>query len=122
MHVFRILLLLKIPRITHCYSPSSLQLQRGRKIPSITTRFTSSGISGVTEPQLLEEITDLLSKEFVYYGYKKITKHLQKSGYRINGKKVFRILRENNLLNHRYNYRSPAREWVESAVSVRGPN
>ena len=37
-------------------------------------------------------------------------------------KVVFRIMGENNLLNYRYNYRSPARRVVESIVSVQKPN
>ena len=37
-------------------------------------------------------------------------------------KAVFRIMGENNLLNYRYNYRSPARRVVESIVSVQKPN
>jgi putative transposase len=65
---------------------------------------------------------DLLSREFVCYGYKKVTKHLQRSGYIINRKKVFRILKENNLLNYTYNYRSPARRVVESIVRIHTPN
>ena len=37
-------------------------------------------------------------------------------------KAVFSIMGENNLLNYRYNYRSPARRVVESIVSVQKPN
>ena len=37
-------------------------------------------------------------------------------------KVVFRIMGENNLLNYRYNYRSPARRVVESIVSVQKTN
>ncbi len=87
-----------------------------------TSRLTASGIDEIGEDRLLEEITDLLGREFVCYGYKKVTKHLQRSGYRINRKKVFRLMKEKHLLNHTYNYRSPARRVVESTVHVDAPN
>ncbi len=122
MNISRILALLKIPRSTHYYSPPSLQLRRGRKASTITERITDSGIISITDEQILLDIMDLLSREFVCYGYKKVTKYLQRSVYLINRKKVFRILKKNNLLNYTYNYRSPARRVVESIVSALKPN
>ena len=121
LNVSRILALLKIPRSTH-YSPPALQIRRGRKASTITERITDSGIIAITDEHLLLDITDLLSKEFVCYGYKKVCKCLQRSGYVINRKKVFRLMKENNLLNYTYNYRSPARRVVESIVRVHTPN
>ena len=122
MNISRILALLKIPRSTHYYSPPSLQLRRGRKASTITERITDSGIISITDEQILLDIMDLLSREFVCYGYRKVTKYLQRSGYVINRKKFFRILKENNLLNYTYNYHSPARRVVESIVSALKPN
>ena len=118
LNVSRILTLLKIPRSTHYHSPPSLQIRRGRKTSTITERITDSGIIAITDEQILLDITDLLSKEFVCYGYKKVCKYLQRSGYIINRKKVFRLMKENNLLNYTYNYRSPARRVDESIVSI----
>ena len=88
----------------------------------ITERIADPGIMEITDEQILLDITDLLGIEFVCYGYKKVTKYLQRTRYIINRKKVFRIMGENNLLNYRYNYRSPARRVVESIVSVQKPN
>ena len=122
MKTSRILALLKIPRSTHYHTHPSLQLRRGRKVSRTTEKITASGTTTVSDEQILQEITDLLSREFVCYGYKKVTKHLQRCGYAINRKKVFRILKENHLLNHTYNYRSPARRVVESIVRVHTPN
>ena len=121
LNVSRILALLKIPRSTH-YSPPALQIRRGRKASTITERITDSGIIAITDEQLLLDIRVLLGREFVCYGYKKVCKYLQRSGYIINRKKVSRILKENNLLNYTYNYRSPARRVVESIVRVYTPN
>ena len=122
LKISRILELLHIPESTHYRNPSMVQLKKGRK-PSGTTML-SRGNEGIPVPdtQILEEIRELLSREFVCYGYRKVTKYLQRSGYRINRKKVFRILKENRLLNHGYNYRSPARRVVESTVHVDAPN
>ena len=122
MNISRILALLKIPRSTHYYSPPSLQIRRGRKASTITERITDSGIIAITDEQLLLDIRVLLGREFVCYGYKKVCKYLQRSGYIINRKKVFRLMKENNLLNYTYNYRSPARRVVESIVRVYTPN
>ncbi len=122
LSINRILILLGIPRSSYYRKESPLQLVRGRRISMTTSRLTASGIDEIGEDRLLEEITDLLGREFVCYGYKKVTKHLQRSGYRINRKKVFRLMKEKHLLNHTYNYRSPARRVVESIVRVDAPN
>ena len=53
----------------------------------ITERITDSGIIAITDEQILLDITDLLGREFVCYGYKKVCKHLQRSGYIINKKR-----------------------------------
>ena len=122
LNVSRILSLLDIPRSTHYHSPPSLQIRGGRKASLMTERITDSGIIAITDEQLLLDIRDLLGREFVCYGYRKVTKYLQRSGYVINRKKVFRLMKENNLLNYTYNYRSPARRVVESIVRVHTPN
>jgi hypothetical protein len=79
MNISRILALLKFLRSTHYYSQPSLQIRRGRKASTITERITDSGIISITDEQLLLDITDLLSNEFVCYGYKKVTKYLQRT-------------------------------------------
>ena len=97
-------------------------MRRGRKRTLKTELFSGDEKIMIHDTQILGDIRELLSREFVCYGYKKVTKHLQRSGYRINRKKVFRLMKENNLLNHRYNYRSPAKRVVESVVNVHAPN
>ena len=100
MNISRILALLKIPRSTHYYSQPSLQLRRGRKASTITEMITDSGIISITDEQILLDITDLLGREFDCYGYKKVCKYLQRSGYIINRKKVFRIMNETSSTIH----------------------
>ena len=116
MNISRILVLLKIPGSTFYFSPPTVHTESGRKRSSVTEKITASGILVLSEQQLLQDITDLLGREFVCYGYKKVTKYLQRSGYLINRKKVFRIM------NYTYNYRSPAKRVVESIVHVNAPN
>lgn len=116
------LFLLSIPESSYYIKHSMFHLKRGRK-PSRTTDLSlGDEITIVPEDQILALIRDVLGREFVCYGYKKVTKYLQRSGYNINRKKVFRIMKENNLLNHTYNYRSPARRVVESIVRVNVSN
>ena len=61
---------------------------------------------------------ELFSREFVCCGYKKKAKQLNRLGYIIHGKKVRRLMSENNLLNHSYNRRRPVKRVVQSVVDV----
>lgn len=96
--------------------------QEGKR-PS-RTRDLSSGneITIVPKSEVFAVIRDLLGREIVCYGYKKVTRYLQRPGYKINRNKVFRIMKENSLLNHACNYGSPVRRVVESIVRVNAPN
>ncbi len=53
---------------------------------------------------------ELFSREFVCYGYKKKAKQLNRLGYIVNGKKVRRLMSENNLVSHSYNRRRPVKK------------
>jgi len=46
---------------------------------------------GKTKVLLVESITDILSHEFLDCGYRLMTSYLQRDGYRINHKKLYRI-------------------------------
>lgn len=76
----------------------------------------------VYNTSVVEVIEDLLSSEFVCYGYKKVTKYLQHSGYRINRKKVRRLMRENHLLNHSYNRKGKVRRVIDRKLKLTMPN
>jgi len=49
-----------------------------------------------------------IALEFPFYGYRRITKELQREGNQVNHKKVLRIMRENNLLCRRKKAFKPA--------------
>lgn len=71
----------------------------------------------VSNEKVLEQIEDLLSEEFVDYGYLKTTYYLrQVYGYKINAKKVYRLMSENQLLIKRIKISSTPRNWVKELV------
>lgn len=66
---------------------------------------------------MIQEIEELLSLEFVDYGYRKVTHWLrQNKNYIINDKKVYRLMKENNLLNRKVKHRKSPRLWVSKLV------
>lgn len=66
----------------------------GRK-PSTLTMFNNEM---VTDERVLTSVKSLLDHEFLSYGYFKISKQLKIDGYVINKKKVYRIMKNYNLL------------------------
>jgi transposase InsO family protein len=66
----------------------------GRK-PTMVTLFKNET---VTEDTVLTSVKGLLSHEFLSYGYFKISKQLKLDGFVINKKKVYRIMKNHNLL------------------------
>ncbi len=120
--ITRMLHLLGIPESTYYRKRSMIHLKRGRKNSQTTCLSVGNDIVRIPDTQILLVIEELLEREFVCYGYRKVTKYLQRSGYIINRKKVFRLMKENDLLNHTYNYRSPARRVADPIVTVNAPN
>jgi putative transposase len=46
-----------------------------------------------------------IAEEFPYYGYKRMTKALQREGYSVNHKRIYRLMAEEKLLNRRKKYK-----------------
>lgn len=59
------------------------------------------------------DIRNLLSQEFVCYGYEKVTAQLRTQSYIINKKKVYRLMHENNLLLGKVIKTSGKRQFVQ---------
>ncbi len=97
-------------------------LKRGRHNSMFTSRKNGNETIIVDNSTVVEEMEDLLSREFVCYGYKKTARYLNRRGYIINRKKVRRLMAENNLLNHSYNRRKPVTRVVQSIVDVFHPD
>lgn len=66
----------------------------GRKPTSVTIFKNET----VTEERVVTSVKRLLGHEFLSYGYFKISKQLKIDGFVINKKKVYRIMKSNNLL------------------------
>lgn len=69
---------------------------RKGKAPSSHT-WHCSGLK-VTNKELVECIKEILSDEFIDYGYKRTAHQLKRLGWIINVKKVYRLMREHALL------------------------
>jgi len=55
----------------------------------------------VINDKVLEEIIDIITPEYHDYGYQVVTHQLRSRGYIINPKKVYRLMKENNLLHEK---------------------
>lgn len=74
------------------------------------TQFTTTKDGGrVANTQVIEEIKALLAQDYVDYGYQKTTQYLcDVLGYRINRKKVYRLMKSEGLILGRgFTVRSP---------------
>ena len=99
---------------TYYYKANEKKGRAGRK-PSQKTKRTNG--EEVTNEQVVAEIKELLEQEFVDYGYIKVTHWLrQQKGYIINKDKVYRLMKENNLLNKRKTLPHVKRLWVKDLV------
>lgn len=106
-----------ISRSTYYYKPS--YGKRGRR-----TEGTVRDHSGreFTEGYLVEEIGELLGRDFVNYGYIKVTRYLKDKGYIINKKRVYRVMKENQLLLNKRIRSSRKRAYVkERRMIAEGP-
>jgi putative transposase len=84
--------------------------KRGAK-PSVCT-FRQDGTQ-VDDTLVIEEIKGILSQEFCCYGYHNITDELREMGYIINHKKVYRLMKEQNLLLGKVISTSGKRQFVK---------
>lgn len=84
--------------------------KRGAK-PSVCT-FRQDG-TRVDDTLVIEEIKGILSQEFCCYGYHNITDELREMGYIINHKKVYRLMKEQNLLLGKVISTSGKRQFVK---------
>lgn len=84
---------------------------QGRK-PSETTRTTNGEV--VDNMRVVTDIEQSLEGEFCCYGYKNIRSCLTDAGYIINAKKVYRLMKEHNLLyNNKIGSEKSPRKFVK---------
>jgi transposase InsO family protein len=113
--ISQVLEILKIPRSSYYYKPKPDPKKKG-VAKSMYTR--KRGGEFVSNGQVVEDIKEILSREFVDYGYLKITHWLRKNKeYIIDDKKVYRLMRENQLLNVSAQQSiKTKKEWVKEFV------
>ncbi len=86
--------------------------KKGNK-PSEFTFNKSKGY--VSQDTVIKSIKDILSNEFIDCGYRLMTSYLQREGYLINHKKLYRIMKEEGLLKleNRINRSGSGRKFVK---------
>ena len=66
---------------------------------------------------MVAQIEELLQKEFVDYGYRKVTWYLRNElSYIINFKKVYDLMKQHNLLRPKIRRKQSGKKWVEFLV------
>lgn len=108
-----VLRICRISRSAYYYKPR--EGRAGRPLPGVT--ITRKGLM-VSDSIVVSDITELLAEEFVDYGYYKTTIHLrEEKNYLINHKKVYRLMKENDLLlPKRRSFSTGSRQWVKELV------
>jgi transposase InsO family protein len=107
-----VLAIVGVSESTFYYKPKTGK--RGRR--ATTTTLEANGVVW-TEERLVALITAELEREFVDYGYIKITKWLQrKHKLLINKKKVYRLMSTHGLLNSRPVRSTISKQWIKELV------
>ena len=85
---------------------------KGNK-PSKYTHHQAKG--WVSEKEVIRSIKDILSHEFIDCGYRLMTSYLNRDGYQINHKKLYRIMKDEGLLKleNRINRSGSGRKFVK---------
>lgn len=75
---------------------------KGTRKGNRPSKYTLNELHGwVKEETVIESIKEVLSRPFIDCGYHIMTAYLQRDGYIINHKKVYRIMDQTNLLQQR---------------------
>lgn len=82
----------------HQYYYSPTKGKRGRSKSTHTKKYLDEGLSKVSNTTVVKDILEVLDQPDINYGYQKMTVALQIMGYLINAKKVYRLMKESQLL------------------------
>lgn len=99
--------------------PSSFYYQKVEGIKGKSKSTTTLKQNGALEKNetVVAQIEELLQKEFVDYGYRKVTWYLKNElSYIINFKKVYDLMKQNNLLRPKIRRSQAGKKWVEFLV------
>lgn len=86
--------------------------QKGNK-PTLLTYHQANGY--VDQTTVIDSIKDILSHEFIDCGYRLMASYLKRDGYLINHKKLYRIMKQANMLKleHRIDRSGSGRKFVK---------
>ncbi len=109
-----LLRILALPKSSYYYKPT------GNKAGKRPVNYFYKQGDAVSKEQLVSDIKELLSHEFVDYGYYKTYIHLkQELGYAIGSSRTYSIMKEHNLLKfQRDQTKRVNRNWVRELVPV----
>ena len=92
MRTSKALKIAQIPRSTYYYKATG---NPKGKAPSSHTLYKSKWVNNQF---VVSNITELLGQEFIDYGYIRTAKALKHQGFKINKKKVYRLMKQHQLL------------------------
>lgn len=107
---------LGLARSTYYYRPS---VREGSSNPGRKPSTCTLKIDGTSVPneEVVQDIIALQEHEFVDYGYVKTAHYLRRRrGYIINAKKVYRLMRSNDLLQRKVKHSKGNRTWVKDLI------
>ena len=112
MVVSRALAIAEIPHSSYYYKST------GKRKGKAASTHTLKGNVPLENDLVVEEINNLLAEEFIDYGYERTTEELKSRGFKINKKKVYRLMKENDLLFPKVKRRPLSRSFVEFTVPL----
>ena len=101
----------QLPKSSYYYQSTGI---RKGKLPSKHTQ-TRKGNS-ITNDQVVEQIKEMLTQPFIDYGYQRVTHELRNQGLIINPKKVYRLMKEHQLLHPTVRVHPIERKFVRFTV------
>lgn len=112
MSVTKALTIAEIPRSSYYYRSN------GRPTGKAPSTHTRCGSLLVKNEVVVKEINDILGEEFIDYGYERTTEELKKRGFYINKKKVYRLMKMNQLLFPKIKINPGQRQFVDFTVPL----
>jgi transposase InsO family protein len=95
----------------HQYYYKSVGCKRGKNLSEKTLKFSVNKTEKVDNIEVVKEIKEIKKDPDKNYGYRKMTYELLLRGYIINHKKVYRLMKENQLLREKH--KKQKREFVK---------
>ena len=97
------------------FSRSSYYYKSNGRIPGRqpTSHTLKEDRNLVDNTEVIEAIKEIISPDFIDYGYEKVTAELRKKGYIINKKKVYRLMKEHQLLNPKKKQVNESKNYVK---------